>query len=253
MRSLEFVLRAVLLPGSLVAIGCTADPSLPGQVTQDPDGGSDLAPDAAVSDPRPALLAQLAAAELTWSTSQAICPSYHYVRSWGSVFGSVGITTVQVTDGNPSWRRHWSGSTGSGWYLDWTEGASQIGTNSTFEGFFRSSSRGISVPQLYAECREIFSADPGGCTFVLETNEQGVPVRCLQTFRGCVDDCSSGFSINKFECGTQDPCLGPGCPGSGPYDYACSRASGCDVGAVCAPLSDGTSCGAGTCTQGVCS
>jgi hypothetical protein len=244
-----------ILCGCVVAVGCSADSSLPNQATQNSDSGSGPGADAGSPDPLPALLARLAAAEQTQSANAASCPSYHYVRSWESVFGSVGLTVVQVVDGKPSWRRHWSRPKSNEWASavpDWTEGASEIGTNPTFEGLDGRVWRGIDVPQLFAECRAIFSVEPSGATVALKINEQGIPVACLRSSIGCVDDCSNGFFIDTFECGTQDPCLGPGCPGSGPYDYTCWRAGGCDAAAVCAPLADGTACGAGVCTQGIC-
>jgi hypothetical protein len=216
------------------------------------DAATSTGSDADSSDPRPALIARLAAAEAVWSAGKASCPTYHYVRNYSAFSGPAELTTVQVVDDNPSWRRFWQWTGAVSPNPEWTEGPGDIGSHKSFLNYFSEIVSGIDIPQLYSECRDILSADPSLFTFALETSAQGVPLTCTGLHRNCVDICSSGILVVQFACGIQDACLGPGCPGSGPYDYTCWRNGRCDSNSVCEPLPDGASCGTGLCSQGSC-
>jgi hypothetical protein len=255
----------ILVGLSVLAAGCSStDGGLGGGVGGQAGAGVGGQPDAGVGgqggagvggqpgtggDPRPALLARLTAAEATWAAG-APCTTYHYSRLYFSFVGNQA-TTVQIAEPRALFRRQWSNLGQSVPTIQWTEGPDDIGSHGSGGGN-RPPFPASTVAQLFAECRDILNQSPAEFDLTLVVDDRGLPTTCHKRMIGYVDDVQSGIDLIGFACGSLDPCAGPGCIGSGPYEYDCFRLGACDPSAVCTPLSDGVSCGAGTCLSGTC-
>lgn len=206
-----------------------------------------------------ALLARLSAAELLWTTNASgTCSSYYYSRYFETFTGFAAIVDVSVADNRPIARRLWTANRSdlatSTPLPAWTEGPNDVGSHSakTSLGVELSAS---TVQDLFAECRHILSFDPTRYTLALDVDERGIPIRCTAWTVGCVDDCEAGIKLTgtpAVVCEPLDYCANGACPPTGLGRYWSCDPARCPNQPACGPLPDGTSCGAGTCKQGVC-
>jgi hypothetical protein len=135
-------------------------------------------------------MSELQAAESAWAAANPSCPTYHYVINPSAGFDCVGLTTVQITDGQPTERIHVNCG------ANWDEvGASQIGTHP--EG-----APARTIEELFAVCATDLDQDPANYKLLLTVGADGVPTTCGATLTQCIDSCFTGFQISSFACGT---------------------------------------------------
>jgi hypothetical protein len=162
-----------------------------------PEAGQDTA-----SAVPPVLQAELDAAAVTWATSKPSCAIYSYARTWSSVFGASGATSIEMRNDVATRRRYVTNASrvqpdaGTGATVVFDEIGSDVGANGNGGGAYPAAT----VEQLLAECAALLAKDPVMNRLRLTVERHGVPTECTFTPVGCFDDCTSGISISGFAC-----------------------------------------------------